>query len=599
MPVATRTTPTKAQQIAMTFAESRHPPARSISFGREIAVAWDAPVEGRPATGVAFTERHNVRLELVLDKRADALSPEDISAIPLAPHPRWRAETPTVFATLASWGNFGGIPQVIVSRQLPALLRSLASPSADAVAAMRRCGRYDENTWLWLSCPRQGARNRAFSACHPWLAECAAHAIVTDLIEPAADLPHEALAYEALRPSLMFPKVWRSGDTHLAIEALRGFVLPSGPIHLDDPYLAGVAQMPRETWPSHTDAESRQPDLAAFYVLSRLAVACSLATGRPVASILGPMQGWAEYAALLHARSGLAERYAEQPHDRVWDDASRPLDAIRDMVEAFSEQVVEPASRLSGIAGEEPGKLSRVEVLGLLHLSSGRPGLVKDGHRAGALRLLLGERTLPRLAEVAARWHSRTSAIQRAVVALPDAPDLQGPLVFDETELPGGIVARCLVNAGDLLDEGAPVLDTDGVAGLDHCVASYMPRVVDGKTTIVSFRRGRLGPRLSTAEVQFSGGAFRVVQHRGRGNSEPPAVATEALRSLLPRVAADASAVLASWKIPSAQDRTTINSLGSWETIARLWDFALPRPLRGLDASSLAAAGGLVGKGRN
>jgi hypothetical protein len=572
--------PTKAEIIALTFADHPHPPALAIEGRRERAIAWPVPFEEGPACVVAFTDaRDCVRIALLVGVDAASLSSRDVAAIAF-PFDHRTFGRPTVFSGLASnsYNDQGGRT---VSKDLPALMRSLAAPDPAAVSAMGHCASYDAEVWLWLSDPVGGPRARDFARRHPWLARAAAARKPDD--RTPADASIDAWATSLCGHYLEVPKVWNQGDTRLAIEALRGLVLPCGPVHLDDPYVAGVAHMPRSHWPSRRDGHAPQADLAH---------ACASATGRSVPSVIGPMGGWAAYAARMHGRSGLAETYVPGRHDRIWDEASRPVAAINDMVEAFAEQVVRPAAVMSGDAGPVGWDPNEIEIRGLLGLGARSRGGVTHSQRAGALRLLTGDRTLPRLAEVSARWHARASAIQRAIAALPACAEARGPVAFDPVDLGDGITGRCLTDAAALLDEGSAGFDADGVRGLDHCVGSYLPRVLAGTSHIVSIRMGQ-GPsarRLSTAELTLANGRYRVLQHMGRRNAPPGEAAEGALARLIPMVEDGARAVASRWTPPASTALDGLAEPGSWDMVARLWDFALPKPLRGLPPEGLLAA---------
>lgn len=148
------------------------------------------------------------------------------------------------------------------------------------------------------------------------------------------------------------------------------------------------------------------------------------------------------------------------------------------------------------------------------------------GFRTSAGRFLFGERSLAAVIDTAKRWHDRGIAIptryntSRSWEAwLPDFT------IYDRLSI------KQLTTSRELMDEGRNGPDEDGLEGLAHCVGGYASRASRADCAILSIREN--GIRLSTAEVRWKEGQFRVVQHYGRGNTPPPAESVSALTRYL------------------------------------------------------------------
>ncbi len=261
---------------------------------------------------------------------------------------------------------------------------------------------------------------------------------------------------------------------------------------------------------------------------------------------------------------------------------------VTDMIRSFAEEVLAPA--LAARDGALPGPVPHLRQVA---------SLVDDPLAAASARLLLGERTLPALAEVCAKWHARSDAIARFLAGLagPGAPE--GPRLFDDVDLGDGVYLTCLSTVGALLDEGAPGPDAAGAEGLRHCVGGYGELVANGRTSVASLRR-RTGAggyeRLSTAEIDWSARPYDVVQHQGPRNTDPPAWQAEALDRALEAVAEEARAALAAHVPPEGgwpRSAGLVHREGAWEAVRDLWAFALPRPLRALGPAALLSEAGL------
>ncbi len=226
-----------------------------------------------------------------------------------------------------------------------------------------------------------------------------------------------------------------------------------------------------------------------------------------LAAFLGAGRDWPAWLAKLGKAGG-------GPH---------PLNAVTDLDDAaiaLAAQVVRPALALAG-------------------LDDGDVPL----HRKVAWAALYRGRGLRRCLEVSARWHVARTAIEARLCALPRAgepPPRTGGRARALGDWPAGLPdarvgdldVKVLVTGAALTDEGRPGPGLDGVEGLSHCVGGFAGECLDGTSRIVSIRRrGGNGSytRLSTADLRLGDGFVRIVQHRGRGNANPPGEAVRAL----------------------------------------------------------------------
>ncbi len=148
--------------------------------------------------------------------------------------------------------------------------------------------------------------------------------------------------------------------------------------------------------------------------------------------------------------------------------------------------------------------------------------------------LLYRDKALPGRVAVAEFWHRRVRFIRAELPVPPEHGDW--PALFEERTVEG-VVLRPLTNAREVDDEGSPGPDANGVAGLDHCVATYVPDARAGDLHLVSLRRPLPGgsyERLATAELEQSpDGTVTLVQLSGWDNGKPPAEAYRAMVAFL------------------------------------------------------------------
>ncbi len=335
--------------------------------------------------------------------------------------------------------------------------------------------------------------------------------------------------------------------------------------------------------------------------LDAVDVAARCLSSYPVRWVPLDTRGWLDFAACspaaIHAArwapNGMAARMLGAKGDWGYlrrrlgldgmppDVGSRSLaQAIEDMgdvVRALHRQVAWPAETLAGspVAG------------GIL------PVMVS--HDEGTRGLLFDGRPIPRMLELSREWHRRREAIDRAI-------ETAEPAVAWTPGLPdaefGSLSVKVLANAGELRKEGAEGDDPDGVEGLGHCVGSYAQSCLEGRSRIVSIRRrvaGGTSPvRLSTAQLVLEDGRPVVLQHRGRSNTEPPAMAQGALRAYVAdlvsgRLAMDPSVFVvrrSPVRSPAGYDPYVP---GLWDTAFAAWSPFLPRGVRRATATELAA----------
>ncbi len=304
-------------------------------------------------------------------------------------------------------------------------------------------------------------------------------------------------------------------------------------------------------WAAYARCASAIQALAWDYAMDRDALASALdAHGR-----------WAD----MHARLRAAV-------DAPGRDLGSALLDVEDVADAYADEVLVPAHRLSG---EHPDR-ERLRRRAFTLLAAGR----------GACRVLDASR----------RWHWADAARRAAVEALPRGNGFRRvdrwPAVLPDMRL-GGLSLRVLVRSSELADEGRDGPDLDGVDGLSHCAGGYAGQCLSGQSRILSLR-GSDGARLSTAELSFEGGRIRVAQHRGRGNSAPAAACRTALEAYLAKVASGpapqpSALVVAGAVDPDDRARYDRHHPGNWEAVRDLWAPHVPRPLRTMGARELTA----------
>ncbi len=362
--------------------------------------------------------------------------------------------------------------------------------------------------------------HRGLSAMHPDEARAA-------LSKGPTGLAEALLAESGLSP----------GEARRHAGRLKGMTTGFVRDHMRTPsFHRGQARMPDRLWPAPGDEAGIAAAMQGAFLVDPLVQV----SGRTWESVIGRTGG------LPRALAAAARKLEQPPYDQADPAAVREVAYLmgilfQDAVHSFSKEVVLPAMRLTGI--DEDG--------------------VPDDHfsvadcpdhpvTAAALRLLLGEGTLTSLAETCNRWHTRVSLIEEAVAGMAEGLH-DGPPLFADRDLGGGVYLTCLNTLGALADEGSPRDDANGAPGLGHCVASYGLDVISRERCVVGLRR-RLPDggyeRLSTAEVRFANWHDEPIkpevrQHYGQANAPVPAWLDEALARGLAEVAEDAQASLA------------------------------------------------------
>jgi hypothetical protein len=181
----------------------------------------------------------------------------------------------------------------------------------------------------------------------------------------------------------------------------------------------------------------------------------------------------------------------------------------------------------------------------------GEQGQVRRTAEVSATLFLCGYR-FPALWHQSERWHE--AILDPALSSSADFQELRWHSLLPEPCLVDGLIITQLCSANELRAEGWE---------MDHCVATYTPKCANGDAYVLSIRTLK-GIRLSTVEISLiedCNGVVQpsVVQHRGRGNGEPPVNACLALASLL-----------SSWKAPEAQAMLKRSRNVSRESSARL-----------------------------
>ncbi len=140
--------------------------------------------------------------------------------------------------------------------------------------------------------------------------------------------------------------------------------------------------------------------------------------------------------------------------------------------------------------------------------------------------------------------------IDRIAGELRPVPRRRGPGRYSQRNARSGYHFVVLHTGAQLREEGR---------WMDHCVGSYAKEVSDGKSIIVSIRRGNL--RVATMELvarEQSAGTYNVVQIHGPSNSRPSA--------LVRRLAGD-------WLIKNARGRVVANpEFDAFPVDAKRWE---------------------------
>ncbi len=265
------------------------------------------------------------------------------------------------------------------------------------------------------------------------------------------------------------------------------------------------------------------------------------------------------------------------------EDARADLD---DHVDAFVRQVLEPAAAL--VDGRPEGHVA------------------PDDHgsgRAGAWRLLHGDRVLRTCVEACSEWHAARSAIDAGIslMAVADPVSLMASWAAGLPDLTrDGIHLKVLTTAAELAREGLDGEDEDGLRGLDHCVGGYSGDCAAGHLRVASLRRegddGR-SFRSSTLCVSICDGEFSVQQIRGASNvaadDRDVRFAHDYVIGLNEgRFAVDVAALKGSDAPLTVAARAGYEwwVLGHVEGAMALWGSRLPRRLRVMGAERLVGA---------
>ena len=353
--------------------------------------------------------------------------------------------------------------------------------------------------------------------------------------------PQDSWCEPVVQAMALRPRASRRAATETEVARF----VATGPEVASAAMLTGLLSLPQDWWPrdpTEVDAARRLTQDTA-----------------PLASLLG-------HADFLR---GVGGRWAAY-RTRVADDAGTSLMASSlgalDMVAAFEREVVIPAMLREGLADPWPPAG---------HDRAPPPGRATS--RAIAAAMLLGDKALPAILRMSARWHRFPTHSDA-----PVGPDPGWPVPFEALRAPCGTVLACLPDPASLMAEGSRGT-LDGRPGLAHCAGSLADACRLGESVVVGVRAAD-GRRISTVELSGAGTAHEVRQHLGHGNAQPPPEAVEAV-TWLRRVLADGTVV------PSEAFRThpwPRSAAREWRDARRFaravdrWSPLLPRPLRGV-----------------
>lgn len=473
----------------------------------------------------------------------------------------------------------------------PAILRFARAVPARAVLAVSALGIEASSAIAWATGAGDEARNIAFLSAHPWALDCAIDAArggsdVRPALAEGADM--DAVAAALLAEEGDAPPVLSRLARRLRGLAWRDLSLEGAAWMRRT--AAAVSELPERLWPEAPadlppGPRAHRPWTALMEVAPH-ALVVSRASGRAAGSVLGKVGDPVSYAWTLASRAGVdVEGVASGNEDWPAHAVQWAMLSVADMVRAAAEELVRPSCLAAGVPAP-PLHETRVP---LHHVAPG----TAEHH---ALRLLVGDRSLPALCELSLRWHGRAAGIARVVSGIAYGNRAQAPRAMPDLELGNGHYATQLVGIAELAAEGAAGPDADGVDGLDHCVASYAADVLASRCVVLSIRRRteRGHERVSTAELRPFGPGLAVAQHRGPGNAEPDPVLDEALRDTVEGgIPGFDPSVLAAPGDPGPDLAASLSLPGSWERVRDAWAFALPRPLRLAGPDGVLAAAGI------
>lgn len=254
---------------------------------------------------------------------------------------------------------------------------------------------------------------------------------------------------------------------------------------------------------------------------------------------------------------------------------------LSDAVKSFIDQVARPLHEANGRYCSDA--LFEVE-------SPGGIGL----HAGEVYRILMGNKSLSGMIEFAAKWHTYSTKLSEVELSIGADLKIDWPLHYQSISFQGNDGAVYAVvplnSALQYLDEGRSGVDSGGVEGMDHCIASYASRCFGRNDNfVVSVRQ--LSPvrrRLSTALIEAQGGNLSVVQHHGMRNARPPEISSHLLKSFFDNVAPhdDRNWSTARQKFSCLYDPRVP---GAIDTMLAAWSPLLSKPMRSLTAEGLLA----------
>jgi len=315
--------------------------------------------------------------------------------------------------------------------------------------------------------------------------------------EPPAPEPH-AVAMGMLTLVGLAPATAR--------EFLRQMSLGGGPATYHHSLGRTLGRIPRDWLPGPGDADG----WAVLARLSHVLEMASSATSTPVSDLVAPARGrWGDFAERLAAVAGVELGIG---HSFTGGETyGALLDAARDVLDMATdaaETLVIPLAAFSGAP------------------------LSRDPATRAAGRLLFAGKGLPRVLEMSRRWHvaggvplDSQGGGASTMAWDPALPAWRGPLA---SVIP-------LRSRAMLRDEGMRGPDVSGLPGLSHCVATRWRECMRGRARVMGIRDTD-GTRLSTFEVRFRPGGPSVIEHKGAGNSEPPAAAVSTMLDYMARI---------------------------------------------------------------
>ncbi len=320
---------------------------------------------------------------------------------------------------------------------------------------------------------------------------------------------------------------------------------------------------------SHTPAspEAWRGFVEAIPVLG--AVAGAFPAGMPALDFLDVRGDWTGYRTRL-ARAAFGgdapatRRGWGNPDDRLTEAVSLAIRELSDLVRSLVDQVVVPACLLAGGERDADG------------IRAGSTDVEATATRV-ARAMAFGGRNLANALGTSRKWHSRLDRMLLDIDAL--SPALAGMDSWD-AGLPDAVVGdvevRCLRSTREMRDEGRRGANADGSTGLSHCVGTYVPRCMEGRSRILSLRVAGASPamRLATAEVELpaggpsANGPFRARQVQGMGNEGVPPRAATALKVYL--------AMLADGRLRTGSFGSMARGATSMAVVAAGYDFMHP-----------------------